>query len=322
MNLPPICWIVTVQWERDPWGWDDDTSLLMMYEGVYQAWLKGRILGSIREKRAYTGYLFPITRLTQGCGRSFQKLATRVCFSVYRNSYFWLWFNWHQAARVISFSRHVFHGLWRPPFLPAQTSGYPTQGWNTWESSKQYEKISIAELLVVPYAKSVLVVASIHIYRIYCIPFCMCAGLHMRSQIGTTHSWVSWCTLASTFAFCWLVVSLCGTCFSTSSQEYVQHQAVIQHLTNIHWISTVVDMTFGALQTLAEFIIFLYFGFFFKISMLNQDLSATLQPPGVISIPTATWTPWRWVFRVKPFCWCWLVVGLPLESPIIHREFA
>lgn len=30
---------------------------------------------------------------------------------------------------------------------------------------------------------SVLVVPSIHIYRIYCIPFCMCAGLYMRSQI-------------------------------------------------------------------------------------------------------------------------------------------
>lgn len=131
-------------------GWRH-VIIKMMYKGVYQACLKGRILGSIRKKRGIPGYLFPITRLTQGCGRSFQKLATRICVSVYRNSYFWLWFNWHQAASVIS-SLATLNGLWRPPFLAAQTSGYPTQGWNTWESSKQYEKISSAELLVVPYA--------------------------------------------------------------------------------------------------------------------------------------------------------------------------
>ena len=39
-----------------------------------------------------------------------------------------------------------------------------------------------------------------------------------------------------------------------------------------------------------------------------KDLSATLEKPGVISIPTATWTPWRWAYGFPSVAVCWLVV--------------
>ncbi len=153
----------------------------------------------------------------------------------------------------------------------------------------------------------------------------MRSGLHMRSQIHTIHTWVSRCTLASTFALCcesmWnLFPYIVTIVFST--------QTVIKHLTNIHWIFTVVDITFGFFRHLAQFIVFLLSESFFKSTccpsglhclysvVLNfhrplllsmKDLSGTLEKPGVISIPTATWTPWRWAYGFLSVAVCWLV---------------